>query len=96
MQTERVLPRWVMMHMEFFAHNTGGTSSTPNTGGVKASNSGTVAVASDSYGVYALNEGGVIDTTDIHGVWAENTNADSDTSVRAENDGSGAEYYHNG
>ena len=69
-----------------FAHNTGGTTDARNTGGVKALSSGTMEVTgTDAYGVYAFNEGGVIETTDIHGVWAENTNADSDTSVRAEN-----------
>ena len=70
---------------------------------MRASNSGTMEVTgTDAYGVYALNRGnittnqgvmvatGVIFTTDIHGVWAENTNADSDTSVRAENKDSGA------
>ena len=74
-----------------FAHNTGGMDMAPNTGGARASSSGTVTVASGSYGVYALNEGVIGRTgTDNHGVWAENTNENSDTSIRAENQGEGA------
>ena len=50
----------VQERMEFMLRNAGGTIDARNTGGVRASNSGTMEVTgTDAYGVYALNRGSI-------------------------------------